>query len=43
MTGTIMFCAGVYVSLSYLLKSEELSFIVKMVRMKLKKRSGEVL
>ena len=42
-TGTILFCAGVYIALSYLLKSEELSFIVKMIRMKLKKRSLEVL
>jgi putative peptidoglycan lipid II flippase len=43
MTGTIILCAGVYGLLSYLLKSEELSFIVKMIRMKLKKRSLEVL
>jgi putative peptidoglycan lipid II flippase len=43
LTGTVILCAGLYVLISYLLKNEELSFIVRMIRMKLKNKSPEVL
>jgi len=43
LTGTVILCAGLYVLISYLLKNEELSFIVRMIKMKLKIKSPEVL
>jgi putative peptidoglycan lipid II flippase len=42
LTGTVILCAGLYVLISYLLKNEELSFIVRMIKMKLKIKSPEV-
>ncbi|HMK49669.1 MAG TPA: murein biosynthesis integral membrane protein MurJ [Thermodesulfovibrionales bacterium] len=42
MAAAIICCAFVYGLLSYILKSEELSFILRMMRMKMRKKSAEV-